>query len=167
MSGPTSPHDLAVVPDHRQGRQDRRQQSLEETDIVDWVNRMKGLLRHASLWLPPLVYMTLIFHFSSQSQPLPLLTEHVWDKALHLTEYAGLCMFLCRAFRGEGLGWTVAIPLALAAASAYGASDEWHQSFVPLRDADIRDWFADTVGATFGAAVYRVGMAVEGLTSAG
>jgi VanZ family protein len=139
---------------------------LKETDIVDVVNR-SILLRHASLWLPPLVYMTLIFHFSSQSQPLPFVTAHVWDKALHLTEYAGLGLLLCRAFRGEGIGWTVAVALALVAASGYGASDEWHQSFVPLRDADIRDWFADTVGATVGAAVYRLSMTIKSLTSLG
>ena len=115
------------------------------------------LLRRATLWLPPLAYMVVIFHFSSQSQPLPIVTEHVWDKLLHLTEYAGLGLLLCRAFRGEGLGWTVAISLALVGASLYGASDEWHQSFVPLRDADIHDWIADTLGATVGAAVYVVG----------
>ena len=32
-------------------------------------------------------------------------------------------------------------------ASLYAATDEIHQSFVPGRDADVRDWFADTIGA--------------------
>ena len=31
--------------------------------------------------------------------------------------------------------------------SFYGATDEWHQSFVPGRDADVRDLVADAVGA--------------------
>lgn len=58
-------------------------------------------MRRATLWLPVFVYMALIFHFSSESAPLPALTALVWDKALHLTEYAGLGLLLCRALRGR------------------------------------------------------------------
>jgi VanZ family protein len=108
----------------------------------------------AWLWLPSLIYMVAIFHFSSESQPLPVLTEHVWDKALHFIEYGGLGALLYRALRGEGLGWAAAFVAAAVATSAYGVSDEWHQSFVPLRDASVRDWFADTLGGAIGAAIY-------------
>ena len=59
--------------------------------------------RRVSLWLPPLLYMAAIFHFSSESQPLPMLTEHVWDKLLHTIEYTGLAILLFRALDGEGL----------------------------------------------------------------
>ena len=38
--------------------------------------------------------------------------------------------------------------VSLSFCSLYGASDEWHQSFVPGRDADILDWLADTLGAS-------------------
>jgi VanZ family protein len=100
--------------------------------------------------------MALIFHFSSESAPLPALTALVWDKALHLTEYAGLGLLLCRALRGEGLGWLGAVIGALVLASAYGAGDEWHQSFVPFRDSDVRDWVADSLGGTVGSALYFV-----------
>jgi VanZ family protein len=99
--------------------------------------------------------MALIFHYSSESQPMPDLTAHVWDKLLHLTEYAVLAVLFCRAFRGEGTSWATAILLAIAATSVYGASDEWHQSFVPLRESDIRDWVADTLGGTLGTMLYR------------
>ncbi len=97
--------------------------------------------------------MVAIFHFSSESQPLPVLTEHVWDKALHVIEYGGLGALLYRALRGEGLGWVAAFVAATVATSAYGVSDEWHQSFVPLRDASVRDWFADMLGGAIGALV--------------
>ena len=30
---------------------------------------------------------------------------------------------------------------------AYGATDEWHQSFVPGRSTELADWIADTAGA--------------------
>lgn len=32
----------------------------------------------------------------------------------------------------------------------YGASDEWHQSFVVGRDPSLGDWVADTVGVLLG-----------------
>jgi VanZ family protein len=35
-------------------------------------------------------------------------------------------------------------------ATAYGATDEWHQSFVPNRHAEFRDLQADALGACAG-----------------
>jgi len=111
------------------------------------------LLRRSSLWLPPLIYMAAIFYFSSQSQPIPQLTEHVWDKLLHTIEYTGLAVLVFRAVSGEGLGkWTAAVA-TIVLVSAYGASDEWHQMFVPMRSSDVYDWMTDTMAAAIGAAV--------------
>jgi len=81
-------------------------------------------MRRVSLWLPPLLYMVLIFQFSSESSPMPEVTEHVWDKLLHLAEYAGLAVLFCRALTGEGLGWLAAALTALLLASGYGATDD-------------------------------------------
>ena|SRR5436190_6568916 len=111
-------------------------------------------MRRASLWLPPLLYMLLIFYLSSEPAPLPELTRRVWDKALHFPEYLVLAFLLARAFRGEGLAPVRAALFALLLASAYGASDELHQSFVPERTADIFDWIADTSGAAAAAAAF-------------
>src|SRR2546422_3108084 len=83
------------------------------------------------LWVPPIVYAALIFYFSSQSDPLPALTEAVWDKALHAIEYGGLAVLLCRAWRGEGYGWPAACAFGVFVACAYALSDEWHQGLVP------------------------------------
>jgi VanZ family protein len=113
-------------------------------------------LRRARLWVPALLYMGAIFHLSSESNPLPSLTSHVWDKVLHLSEYAGLAFLLCRALAGEGLSWLAAAAVAVLATTLYGASDEWHQAFVPLRSSDIRDWFADSLGALIGATAFRM-----------
>ena len=104
------------------------------------------------MWLPPLVYMAAIFYFSSESQPLPMLTEHVWDKILHSIEYAGLAILLFRALDGEELGWWRSAVLTVIIASAYGASDEWHQLFVPKRSSDVEDWLTDTVAGVIGTA---------------
>ena len=40
---------------------------------------------------------------------------------------------------------------AIALASAYGVTDEFHQLFVPGRFCDPADWLTDTLGATVGA----------------
>lgn len=111
-------------------------------------------MRHLLLWGPPIVYMGLIFHFSSQSEPLPEVTTIVWDKLLHLVEYGVLAVLFYRAFTGEGINWLAAALLALVATSVYGASDEWHQMSVPLRTSDLSDWIADTTGAALAIVAY-------------
>jgi VanZ family protein len=105
------------------------------------------------LWGPPIAYMALIFHFSSQSQPLPELTEHVWDKLLHTIEYLGLAILCFRGLSGEGLGLGRSAALTVIIVSAYGASDEWHQFYVPLRSSDVYDWLTDTMAGAIGAGV--------------
>jgi VanZ family protein len=112
--------------------------------------------RRAGLWLPPLVYVMAIYYLSSQSDPLPVLTANVWDKFLHAAEYGGLGILVCRALIGEGVGWIRAALIAVVVSSAYAATDEWHQSFVELRSADVQDWLTDNVGATIGAGSYAM-----------
>jgi VanZ family protein len=107
-----------------------------------------------------MLYMLVIFHLSAESRPIPVITTHVWDKLLHFAEYGGLALLFARALVGEGLGWLATIVAAVMLTSAYGVTDEWHQSFVPLRSSDIHDWFADTLGAIIGTVVYRVGAAL-------
>jgi VanZ family protein len=100
--------------------------------------------------------MAVIFHLSSQTDPLPAVTERIWDKALHFGVYAALGLLFVRAFRGEGAGWIAAAALALAATSAYGASDEWHQLFTPGRESGLDDWIADTLGGAMGVATFAL-----------
>jgi VanZ family protein len=105
-------------------------------------------------WLPPLVWMAAIFVVSSQPNPAPEVTSRVWDKLLHAIEYGTLGLLCCRALTREGLRWETAALGGICLAAAYGASDEYHQLFVPMRDASIRDWFADVVGAAVAAVAY-------------
>jgi VanZ family protein len=101
--------------------------------------------------------MMAIFYFSSQTDPLPAITEQVWDKALHAATYALLAALLCRALFGEGLRSATTLVMAALIASAYGAADEYHQSFVTGRDADVADWMVDALGALIGAIGHVVG----------
>jgi VanZ family protein len=106
-----------------------------------------------ALWIAAALYAALIFWLSSQSNPLPFLPSAIFslDKVLHAGEYAVLGAVLRLALAATRLRARTAFLAAVAAASLYGASDEWHQAFVPNRSCDVRDWVADTGGALAGA----------------
>jgi VanZ family protein len=72
---------------------------------------------------------------------------------LHQAAYFGLTLLLVRALaRGRWSDVTRATVLgAWAIAVAYGVTDEWHQSFVPGRSAELRDLAADAMGALLAA----------------
>ena len=104
-------------------------------------------------WLPPLSWAALLFVASATTFPpgLPLgPVEHLphADKVLHAGLYAVLALLLRRALRDEQrwAGWQAALG-ALALASLYGVTDEFHQWFTPGRTMDFWDWTADTLGA--------------------
>lgn len=76
------------------------------------------------------------------------------DWALHGIEYAA-GGFLAR----NALAPLVRRRAALAAfvlCLVWALLDEWHQSFVPGRDASLRDVLADAVGAAAGIAVHAL-----------
>ena len=58
-----------------------------------------------------------------------------------------------RAFRFAGGTWSAsrAVALAIVASALYGVTDEVHQYFVPMRQADPWDVAADAAGATIAA----------------
>ena len=114
-------------------------------------------MRRLISWLPPLVYMAVIFAVSAQPNPLPEVTARVSDKVLHLVEYSGLAALFVRALTREGWGWRDAMLAAMVMTSLYGASDEYHQALVPNRQPAVSDWVADSLGALVGASVFRLG----------
>ena len=91
--------------------------------------------------------MAAIFVASSLSDP-PVPSE-VPDVSLHGTAYFELTLLTIRALaRGSWNGVTTgALIGAWTTAVAYGLTDEWHQSFVPGRHAELRDLGADAIGA--------------------
>ncbi len=104
-------------------------------------------------WMPVLAYAGIIFALSSLSRPeeiVPSLLEEVGDKTLHALEYGVLGILCYRALRRAAGGWAAAqaLPVAVMAALVYGLTDEIHQAFVPLREADLWDLAADGIGAT-------------------
>lgn len=64
----------------------------------------------------------------------------------HFGLYAILGALLLLALPERLRPWT-ACAIAVLIASAYGVSDEFHQSFTPGRTPDPMDWLVDTAGA--------------------
>jgi len=71
------------------------------------------------------------------------------DKVVHFFLYAVLGLLAARAVEAP-TGRLRPLLLTLAAVAAFAALDEWHQTFVPGRSADVADWAADVIGASAG-----------------
>ena len=105
------------------------------------------MIRALSLWFPVVVYMAAIFYVSSlQHPPVP---ANIPDVRLHAVAYFGLMVVVTRAVaHGTWAGVTLLrLGIAWLITVMYGASDEWHQAYVPLRTAELRDVIADAIGA--------------------
>jgi VanZ family protein len=100
------------------------------------------------IWGPVLVVMAVIFAASSL-QDLDALPGDLSDKTGHFAGYAMLAVVVLRATAGaRWQGVTVrSCLLAWLICVAYGASDEFHQGFVPGRTVALDDWVADAAGA--------------------
>ena len=91
-----------------------------------------------------------IYFLSAQSN-LMLPVEEWWSGLLswiaHFAEYAVLASLLWLALRSSPKLARHATAIAFALAALYALSDEVHQSFVPGRSPDVRDWLVDLAGA--------------------
>jgi VanZ family protein len=115
-------------------------------------------LRKFIFWLPALCCAGAIFFLSSQSQ-LPQIGPQFQnkDKVEHFIAYSVLWFCILLPLRyGHRFSLASAIVLAVLITSAYGASDEYHQRFVPNRTCDVADWAADTFACFIAASAYWV-----------
>jgi VanZ family protein len=108
-----------------------------------------------TLWGPFLGALAVTFWLSSRSD-VPG-ARYVWDKLLHTIGFAGLGVLALRAFHGgferPRLSLTLYAGLTVI---LWGISDEFHQSFVPGRDATPWDVVADAVGFAVGVGVFAI-----------
>ena len=123
-------------------------------------------------WGPALCWMLFIFGSSADSgsvrhtsQLIDPFCQWLWPnitfeqletvhflvrKAAHMTEFALLALLFLRALsydRGDARKW---ISSAWVLATAYAASDEFHQSFIPGRNPSVVDVLIDSAGAALG-----------------
>ena len=122
------------------------------------------IFRFVYLWGPACLLMAVIFGVSSLST-LPSSTANISDKLLHGLTYALLGALLLRGLANAQ--WQLVTgPMAMLAsllATLYGCSDEFHQSFVEGRVADVVDLIADTIGAFIGVTLVWALSVVRGL----
>jgi len=137
------------------------------------VSRTQKFLRY---WLPVLIWMTVIFSASADSRSastssrliapfvrffVPDISQGHLDqivflvrKAAHVTEYAILAWLFARALTmpatPAGRWSRKAVFIAWIVTSLYSATDEFHQSFVPNREARWADVLIDSTGAALG-----------------
>jgi VanZ family protein len=105
-------------------------------------------------WGPVAAQMAAIFTLSS-IPTLPSLPGGLTNHTGHFIGYALLASLLLRAFAGaqwQGVTSSAAWR-SVVFSSAYGVTDEFHQSFVPGRTTAVDDWVADTTGAAVAALV--------------
>lgn len=76
-----------------------------------------------------------------------------FDKIAHFGAYGLLATLWMRAFAARASRGRAAL-LAWIVAAAYGATDEWHQSWVPGRSIELADWIADASGAATAVFAY-------------
>lgn len=106
-------------------------------------------------WLPAIAWAAVIFGVSS----IPSLGTGLgfWDlllrKLAHAGEFGLLALLVWRGLRHH-----VASPYVPAGviATAYAATDEYHQTFVSGRVGSVSDWAIDAAGVVIALALLRV-----------
>ncbi len=109
-------------------------------------DREFGFLFILRWWAPLIIYMGVIFWLSSRA--IPAVLSVAPDYVLHFGGYFVMGILGVRAFAG-GLAGPPRWPwvwCGLAVSFVYALSDEWHQSYVPGRDASGTDLIADAAG---------------------
>lgn len=107
-------------------------------------------------WFPVILYSGIIFYASSIPDVKMPLSEVQFDKILHILAYMPFGFLLARgiwslnASISERMLWL----LVFSISCMFGASDEFHQSFVPGRNAGGIDLMADTIGGMIGGYLY-------------
>jgi VanZ family protein len=110
--------------------------------------------------------MALIFFASSV--PGDEIPGHFWDKLVHFSVYAVLgVLFLIPLAEARLSQVTMRkAGIAVLLSTVYGAFDEVHQAFTPERTPDVRDLFADALGASLGVvAILLLRVIVKKLSS--
>lgn len=95
------------------------------------------------------VIIPILRWFFPSASPHALHLMHVGIRKLaHITEFGVFSIAVFHGVRAERHGWNLKwAAITLLIAVSYAGLDEWHQSFVPVREARVRDVLIDSTGA--------------------
>jgi VanZ family protein len=98
--------------------------------------------------------------FIQSAHPVPDLIPRraLLDKLFHFLVYFILGILFFRAYQTLPIkiSHNALIFISISSSILYGISDEIHQHFVPLRQADFMDVLVDALGSIFGILIYRL-----------
>ena len=119
--------------------------------VVFMASTSVGSPTNSSRFLEPMVRWFLPGTTPQQFEAI----HHLVRKAGHLTEYAVLGLLLVSALRVSSHSQAVkrfaqSAALAVICSAAFAATDEFHQSFVAERHAQVSDVVIDSIGACAG-----------------
>jgi hypothetical protein len=105
-------------------------------------------------WVPPVLYAAVIFYLSGQ----PHIRLGISDKIAHAAEYFLFAWLVIPAIRDTApvTAARYAIAVGIVTSVLYGVTDEFHQGFVPGRDASGYDLLADAIGACLAGAARQL-----------
>jgi VanZ family protein len=118
---------------------------------------MSPTLRRRLAFSAVLTVMAVIFVVSGQPKTDP--NDLLWNvpdalqNLLHIPAYALIAATWCLTLP-RWREWRTSV-LIVALCVAFGALDEWHQSFTPGRHADLHDLLHNAVGAIVGVCLMR------------
>jgi VanZ family protein len=99
------------------------------------------------------VVLWLAFQLSLTSLPGSMLPAVSWtfriDWLAHFCMYFGLGFLLARVWQLAGRRAVLLVGVWVAI-GALGAFDEWHETFIPGRGAELMDWLMDMSGSAAG-----------------
>jgi len=138
------------------------------------------MLKKFAVWISVLIWMGVIFNFSAQNaeessslsqgiskilyntiSSLPgvkielSLFHSLLRQTAHFIVFLILALLLINAFRISGLNFNRSALYTFIFAVIYAALDEYHQSFVPGRTAELKDIVVDSLGIVSGLGLYR------------
>jgi len=114
---------------------------------------MLKIKRIIFLWLPPIVWMGLIFFLSSfhKLQVSEGIDDFILRKIAHMVEYLILFLLLYRAIKNTtNYSINKNLNFAFLFSMIYAFTDEFHQSFVLGRSGNLRDIAIDIMGIFLG-----------------
>lgn len=101
--------------------------------------------------LPILAALAIFIASSFPGYEVPNMPIMLGDKIVHFAVYFVLGLSILISLVVDKNHWTNAkiIMMSIILGAIYGASDEFHQSFVPGRSVELLDWLADCLGVAF------------------